>query len=304
MADGGSARSERVAAQPWDELARTRRDQLDGIWRGAVVTVMVVGVVLATVLIVEDQGATRRAQGKDLAAVTDELAQLRQEVKDKHGEVTRTRARLEKTEKALMSKELENAELKKQVQRDAATNKGRLASLLEIAELKKQLSLRVTSDQQQLAATVKEHCQCPKVVTNSELYKDGMVCEKQLSAAKDSLMKTTEELDQKKRDFRSFLKLLKTPVAQTSTLRTEISTLKSQGAAISKMRIASVLEGAMAAEAGNGQRSGGDSASRDDQVLKLLGVVTDEKGRRQSGSSQSNSDEAQTPGSSQDESDW
>jgi regulator of replication initiation timing len=280
MADGGSARSERVAAQPWDELARTRRDQLDGIWRGAVVTVMVVGVVLATVLIVEDQGATRRAQGKDLAAVTDELAQLRQEVKDKHGEVTRTRARLEKTEKALMSKELENA------------------------ELKKQLSLRVTSDQQQLAATVKEHCQCPKVVTNSELYKDGMVCEKQLSAAKDSLMKTTEELDQKKRDFRSFLKLLKTTVAQTSTLRTEISTLKSQGAAISKMRIASVLEGAMAAEAGNGQRSGGDSASRDDQVLKLLGVVTDEKGRRQSGSSQSNSDEAQTPGSSQDESDW
>ena len=90
---------------------------------------------------------------------------------------------------------------------------------------------------------------------------------------------------------------------QTEDLRS-LGGRPSMGAAISKMRIASVLEGAMAAEAGNGQRSGGDSASRDDQVLKLLGVVTDEKGRRQSGSSQSNSDEAQTPGSSQDESDW
>ena len=58
--------------------------------------VMVVGVVLATVLIVEDLGATRRAQGRDLAAVTDELALLRQEVKDMHGKVTRARAKLRK----------------------------------------------------------------------------------------------------------------------------------------------------------------------------------------------------------------
>jgi hypothetical protein len=368
MADGGGA--QRVAAQAWDEHARTRRDQFDVIWRGAVVTVMVVGVVLATVLIVEDQGATRRAQGKDLAAVTDELALLRQEVKDKHGEVTRARARLARSEKSkeletadlkkqLLAKELENAELKKQLQRDATTDKGHLAALLEIAELKKQLSLRAASDklqsdkgrlsalleiaelkkqlhlrsasdkQQLSAAKLKDHCQCPTVIapankavskadtlkkeldTSSQLYKDGMACEKKLSAAKDSLVKTSQELDQKKRDFRRFLQMLQSTWSQTNALKTEIGTLESQKEAISKEKVASVLAGAMAAEAGKESRNDGDFAlsshsDLDDQVLKLLGVVSDAKGQSQAGSShQSNSDQKDSAtGSTPEESDW
>jgi hypothetical protein len=116
------------------------------------VTVMAVGVVLRPSSLWRTRGRqTRRAQGENLAAVTDELALLRQEVKDMHVKVTRARARLAGSRKSkevetadlnqqLLAEELENAELKKQLQRDATTDKGHFPALLEIAELKKQLS--------------------------------------------------------------------------------------------------------------------------------------------------------------------
>ncbi len=72
-------------------------------------TVMVVGVVLATVLFLEDQWATdKKGAGGKPRAVTDELALLRQEVKDMHVKVTSARARLARSEK---SKEVETADL-------------------------------------------------------------------------------------------------------------------------------------------------------------------------------------------------
>ena len=108
------------------------------------------------------QRAKTDVEEKDMAVVTDELAQLRQEVKDRDGEVTSARARIAKGEEALFSKELELAEVKKELSKCTATEKELLSKELEIAELKKQLSLHAATDKEMLAATIKEHCQCQK----------------------------------------------------------------------------------------------------------------------------------------------
>jgi hypothetical protein len=127
---------------------------------------------------------------------------------------------------------------------------------------------------------------------DSKLYDDGMACEKNLNAAKESLLKTTDELNQKKEDFRRFLKLLQSTWSETETLKSQISTLQ-------KQKVASMLEGAMAAEAGNAIRTGAGPLSTTDRVLKMLGVVPNGKG-----ASSSNSDKGQMPGSTKDETDW
>jgi hypothetical protein len=125
-----------------------------------------------------------------------------------------------------------------------------------------------------------------------KLYEDGMACETNLSAAKESLLKTTDELNQKKQDFRRFLRLLQSTWSETETLKSQISTLQ-------KQKVASKLEGAMAAEAGNAIRTGAGPLSTTVRILNMLGVVPNGKG-----ASGSNSDKGQTPGSTQDESDW
>jgi len=379
-ADGGEHEHAHVRAGPvrgqavWDENLRSRRDQRDGMWRGAVAITAVIGVVLATSLLVAEwstaeseqvarrqrlrlaaekvavtgsklvsalatwshprqptprastgggtlrkevavevakalgatgapfegsdaelggdeaelelkwvrqelkssnqakrqdaeslaiQRAKREAQEKDLTIVTDELAQLRQEIKDRDEEVTRARARIARGEKALLSKEV------------------------EIAELKEQLSKRAATHTAQLAASDK------KRKGDSKLYEESMTCEKKLNAVKDSLLKTTQELSQKKKDFRKFLSMLQSTWSETKNLKAQIDSLESQKAA-------SVLEGAMAAEAGKELSSdGGRALSTKDRVLKLLGVV-------QNGNTGSNSEEKsdrhQT--SSTDDADW
>jgi hypothetical protein len=106
--------------------------------------------------------AKAEVEEKDMAVVKDDLAQLRQEVKDRDGEVISARARISKGEEALISKELELAEVKKELSKRTATEKELLSKELEIAELKKQLSLRAVTDKKMLAATLQEHCQCQK----------------------------------------------------------------------------------------------------------------------------------------------
>lgn len=75
-ADGGEHDHEHVCAGTvrgkagWDENVRTRRDQRDGMWRGVVAAVAVLGVVLATSLLVAEWSTAEvvRRQGLRLAA--------------------------------------------------------------------------------------------------------------------------------------------------------------------------------------------------------------------------------------------
>ena len=237
----------------WDEIVRIRRDQREGMWRGAVAAVAVIGVVLAMSQLVGEWGMAE----KNLTTVTDELAQLRQEVKDRDVEVTRARARIARSDKALLSKEVEIAQLKEQF----AT----------------QLSRRAATHTAQLAA-------CDQKSTgDSKLYEDSMTCEKNLNAVKDSLLKTTQELSQKKRDFRKFLSMLQSTWSETKTLKAQIDSLQSQKAD-------SMLEGAMAAEAGKELSSDeGRALSTEDRILKLLGMQRD--GQRVGNTGSANSDE-------------
>ena len=135
-----------------------------------------------------------------------------------------------------------------------------------------------------------------KKIKDSKLYEDGMACEKKLNAAKESLLKTADELKKKKQDFRKFLKLLQSTWSETKTLKSQISSLQ-------KQKGESILEGAMAAEAGNAIRKGARTTelSTTDRILNMLGVVPNGNG-----ASRSNSDKGQpvTPGSTMDETDW
>ncbi len=267
-AEGGDVRAHGHAAPMrrdagWDEMVvQIRRDQRDGWWRGAVAAVAVIGVVVATSQLVGEWGMTV----KNLTTVTHELAQLRQQVKDRDVEVKRARARIARGEKALLSKEVEIAELKEQF----ATH----------------LSNRAAVHTAQLAA-----CDI-KDKGDSKLYEESMTCEKKLNAVsvtcdkklnavKDDLLKRSRELSQKKREFRKFLSMLQSTWDETKTLKEQIDALESQKAD-------SVLEGAMAAEAVARKESGSDglgtALSTEDRVLKLLGMVQTGQGKGKGGS--------------------
>jgi myosin heavy subunit len=151
------------------------------------------------------QQATAKAQHKDLTVVTDELTQLRQEVKDSNDSLASARARISKSEEALLGKEIEIAELK-----------NRLAKHTQLAAKKEALE--------------KAQCDCKK---SGNVYADAMSCEKDLNKAtqalnkvKDTLHHTQTELNLKKSDFRKFLGMLQGTWSETKTLKSQIDALQ------------------------------------------------------------------------------
>lgn len=151
------------------------------------------------------QQEKEKEKNKEVGVVTDELMQLKQEVKDREEELASARTRISKGEEALLGKELEIAELKKH-----------LAKHTQLAAQKE--------------ATEKAQCECKKA---GGIYTDAMSCEKdlnkvtqELTKVQDTLHHTQTELNLKKRDFRKFLGILQGTWSETKTLKSQIDALQ------------------------------------------------------------------------------